>query len=816
MIPYALSFMSGIALYRFIPFFPFSLSILLLFICVLLFARYRERSRYVFLLILLCLFGFLSSFYSEGNIPGSTLPGKEVYMTGEVADVPELLGERWRFTVDSVGITGSPVPGKIRLYADNRFSGRNGTDEPPVSPGDRIGVHVILKEPLFLRNPGVYSFDYRQQGIIASGYIQEFRLIGEHRNVAAVIHRKRQHLGRVIDRSLSEESAALIKAIIPGLKAGVRTEMRDAFSETGLAHLLSISGTHFGLLAFLIFTIIRTVARWLPKTILSRMTLYYSPTQIAVVLTLPVLAVYAMISGFNTPTVRSLIMVSIYMTALYLGRKDQWLNSLSIAALMILLWRPMALFELSFMLSFLAVLSIGFTVERRKELIKQKKAELQAFRISPDKESSDRKIMDRITAAISITVAAVVGTAPVVAVVFKQLPLISPVSNLVVTPLVCFMVLPLGFLSTFTAVLLNLPFLPFSSLLDVLTHSLLQLIQILSRFPYSHLHIHTPSVLMITLFFTALAVIVKFKSAVKYVPLAIVLFVYAVSPYWNSKDMKVTVLDVGQGESSVVELPDNKVMVIDGGSDRMGMGRRVVAPFLWSKGVHEIDYLLSSHGHADHVGGLMYLLDEFKIGEVWTNGRSTHDATGFLKKLDDENIPHRRLSRGYVLDAEDYALYVLHPYDEFYAGSPRGAFSDENSSSLVIKVEAGSSSILFTGDIEEEAEHNIVHLHTWLQSDILKVPHHGGKTSSTIEFLNAVSPSVALVSAGRGNSFGHPHYATRKRYEDIGVEMFRTDRDGAVTVTMHDGQYEIKTYSDVTLKRVTSLKDEFRNLKLLI
>ena len=167
-------------------------------------------------------------------------------------------------------------------------------------------------------------------------------------------------------------------AIIPGLKTGISRDMRDAFSTTGLAHLLSISGTHFGLLAFMVFISIRTVIKYLPVRLLSKMTLYITPTRIAVVITLPVLVFYALISGASTPTVRSLIMIFIYMLALFLGRKGQWLNSLSIAALIILLWNPKALFELSFQLSFIAVFSIGYVLEKRAEDSGQN-AELQSL-----------------------------------------------------------------------------------------------------------------------------------------------------------------------------------------------------------------------------------------------------------------------------------------------------------------------------------------------------------------------------------------------------------------------------------------------------
>ena len=158
---------------------------------------------------------------------------------------------------------------------------------------------------------------------------------------------------------------------------------------------------------------------------------------------------------------------------------------------------------------------------------------------------------------------------------------------------------------------------------------------------------------------------------------------------------------------------------------------------------------------------------------------------------------------------------MFHPYDEFYADSPRGEFSSQNSASLVLKIESDDISVLFTGDIEEEAEENLVYLGKWLESDIIKVPHHGGRTSSSAEFLKWVSPQIAVVSAGRNNPFNHPHEETIERYKNAGVRFLRTDKDGAITITSKDSSYEVKTYWDSRLKRVNKWKDEINNLRLL-
>ncbi len=796
-------------------------------------------------IVLIFVSGFIYSYVRQETVPEIRLPDRDVFIEGTVIDVPESSKGKIRFTIDDINIEGEDIQGRARLFILlERFFEKGTSNYFVFNPGDRISAVARLWEPGVFHNPGVYSYDLKKDGIVATGYIKQMKTTGRGRGILEWMHKERQRLGRIIDNSLSSDNASLHKAILPGLKRGISQDMRDSFSSTGLAHLLSISGTHFGLLAFIIFKFIKTVIKFLPIRFLTRMTLYITPSQVAVILTLPVLILYALISGTSTPTIRSFIMIFIFMLALFLGRKGQWLNSLSIAAIIILLWRPDALFELSFILSFIAVLSIGYVLEKKTELENLNK-ELELEYITKTAELSGtgyklicrnfmQKSFDRIKTGLIITIAAVLGTAPIVALYFKQFPLISPITNLIVTPLVCFVILPLGFFTGFSALLFNMSSMPLNGLTDAITHFALNLIKSFSNIPYSNLHVPNPLFVIIVLYFLSLMFIIKSKVKWRFLPLVFVICFYLVSPYLSNDNFRITFLDVGQGDSSVVELPDGRVMLIDGGSDRFDAGRRIIAPYLWSKGIRKIDFMVLSHPHPDHYGGLIYIMDNFKIGEIWLNGRLVQSsavgidsyrktrswmlpgAGEFFQKMQEEKIPGKILRRGDVLEAEKYRIYVLHPYDEFYADSVRGETSSENSDSLVLKIDTGDFSALFTGDIGAEAEENLIHLGKWLKSDIIKVPHHGGRTSSSEEFLKAVNPEIAVVSAGKNNSFGHPHGETVERYNEAGIKLLRTDMDGAVTVTSTGSLYDIKTYWDSKFKKVNSLKDEIRNLRLLL
>lgn len=819
MINFALSFISGIAAFQFFPFFPVSIIVLSIAAVISLFLSRRSDRKSPVIFICAALFGFFYSFIRQDAIPEIKVPAEDIHIQGTIIDVPEVSGGKLRFTINEVVMEGQSVQGSVRLVIRPELYG-DVFNESMAGPGDRISAVARLRVPGTYRNPGVYSYDLKKEGIVATGYIKQMKIIGREDGLLTRISEIRQELGRVIDKSLNRGNASFHNAMITGLTGGISREMRDAFSSTGLAHILSISGTHFGLLAFIFFSITKSGIKRLPVNYLTRMTLYITPTQIAVGLTLPVLAMYALLSGLSTPTIRSFIMVFIYMLALLLGRKDQWLNSLSIAATLILLWNPEALFELSFILSFTAVLSLGYVLEKAAKSKEDRSGTIPPASLYQRGDSlivGDICILliDRTKTAAFMTIAAVLGTAPFVVLYFKQFPLISPVTNLIVTPLICFIVLPLGLISSFIALIFNMSSMPLNGFIDTLTNFTLRLINSFTNVPYANVHIHNPSFAIIAGYFLSLIVLVKSKWRYRFVPLIFFVSIYLVSPFLSENKLSAAFLDAGQGDSSVVELPDGKVMLVDGSTMEPDMGRMVIAPYLWSKGITRVDYMVMSHPHPDHYGGLVYVLDHFDVGEIWFNGMISDDAGVLFERAAQRKVPYKILKRGDVLEASRYMIYAFHPYDEFYAGSSAEEYTTRNSDSLVLKIESEDASLLFTGDIEHEAEEDILYLGSILKSDIIKVPHHGARTSSSEGFINAVAPEIAVISVGRGNSFGHPHKHTLERYEGARAKVFRTDVSGAVTITGHRRSYEIRTYEDSVFKKVETRQDEMRNLRLL-
>jgi competence protein ComEC len=317
-------------------------------------------------------------------------------------------------------------------------------------------------------------------------------------------------------------------------------------------------------------------------------------------------------------------------------------------------------------------------------------------------------------------------------------------------------------------------------------------VTLFASIPYASLWVAPPALHEIVLYYLLIFSTVNLGRArvYKYAAPACALLLIALPLAMDSKEpssvLRVTYLSVGQGDSAFVELPGGKTMLIDGGGTNnpdFDTGERVIAPFLRSKGIEKIDYMVLSHAQQDHMGGLLFIAKNMDVGEFWWNGEGSLGKLGTA--LDGNGIMKR------IVNSSTGKLMAGQARIEFF--NPLNGFElDANDNSLVLKISFGEKSFLFTGDIAEKAEKLLAS--SRLKADVMKAPHHGSKYSSTAEFLSMVKPSTVVISAGRLNSFGFPHREALERYDEAGSEVLRTDTMGAVIIETNGKSLQKKGY----------------------
>jgi competence protein ComEC len=316
--------------------------------------------------------------------------------------------------------------------------------------------------------------------------------------------------------------------------------------------------------------------------------------------------------------------------------------------------------------------------------------------------------------------------------------------------------------------------------------------------PYGSFFVSTPTVLEIVFFYLLLFLVVHLKrrKMVRYLFCGVCIVLALDLTFWNlkdlfQKDLRLTFIDVGQGDSILVEFPKGKRMLIDGGGlyeDRFDIGKNVLAPFLWKKKIRRIDTLVLTHPDPDHLKGLIFVASQFSIGQFWDNGFQTESEPYLqLKKtLEEKKIKIRSLNEETPPQAiNGVEISILNP-PVFYV--MQGKVRDLNNSSLVLRLQFKNVFVILTGDIGMEAEERMVRKGYSLKADILKIPHHGSSSSSSPLFLEKVRPSYAILSVGERNIGRLPHPEALKRYQQMGASLFRTDRQGAITVVT-DGEH---------------------------
>jgi len=539
-------------------------------------------------------------------------------------------------------------------------------------------------------------------------------------------------------------------------------------------HLLAISGLHIGLLALLSYAILNWLlgrSQWL--------LLHSHVPTLALVLSFPLLLFYAWIAGMNTPVLRALIMASLLLAAVLVRRQHTIIHLISAAALLILIVQPLALFTVSFQLSFAAIVAIALIAPQLSAL---------SF---PAKRTDNKKypnlLARRTLAAFLVSLAATAGTLPLLLYHFNRFSPIGPFMKLLMDPLLCFIALPSGLAAiSIAGVFPNVAaFLLHSGGLAL--HLAVALSKGASQLPLASIWTITPSPGEIfCYYFLGGCLLLTGKTRGQKILLlagaGTLIFHFTTDglPFlFPKKQAVISFLDVGQGTATLLELPDGANILIDGGgpnSTSFNVGRKIIAPFLWYKRIRRLTMLIITHPDSDHFNGLPFISRHFLPGVVYINGQAG-DANGYqelLKLLAEQQIPIHQARAGEILLNNDSGELTC-------LGMPGLATGNmaENDHSLVVRLHYGETSFLFPGDIEQPAEALLVRS-GHLKSDVLLAPHHGSKTSSSTDFIKAVSPQLIVVSAGRARKNRYPSPAHRAQWQQKNIKVLITWRDGTI------------------------------------
>ncbi len=766
------------------PAIPF-VTAALLFLAVLttlIFFRSRHTLAAVLVPLTVVASGWLLITVDDRTIPADDparfISGDTVSVSGTVSEIVGRSARSVRFQLDcssiapgapdSSGEASAPLAGRILVMLSGRAADGPGTDL--LTPGAQITVRGQLLGISPARNPGTVDWQahYRLAGIRARMSVRSAGQLGP--GVAAaegftgsfvnrfVIPVRRNLSGRLMSL-LPEREARFLNGLILGERNEVPSDLKSDFITVGVMHLLAISGQQVVLVALLIAALL-TVLR--------------VPEKPRFFILSCALAYYVLLTGSSPSVTRAGIMSIVVLGAGIAQRRPDILNALGVAAAGILLWDPKQLFDPGFLLSFSAVLAIVLLYP----LI------LLATPALTDRFAKVR-ILDLAWKGVAVSLAAGLGTAPIVAYYFGRVSLVGFVANILIVPLSS-VALVFGMLTVGASFVWGWLASVYAEGAAASAWLTFRLVDFFAGFPYASVDFRI-SLAVLCAFFAMVALLLVSVSRKSWKPILVgALVVCNVAVYWSvlsprdAGTMRITFLDVGQGDAAFVEFPGGKTMLIDAGPRTFSFdaGERTVIPFLRHRGVERIDYLIISHPHGDHLGGVPAILGAFPVGTVIEGGSSGQSSLyrRCIRIIDSLQLARRSLFAGDILAPElPVRAYVLGP-----EGGAGAESDDLNNRSVVLMLRYGRTSVLFPGDAEEASEESIVSRYgAFIDADILKAGHHGSKTSSTADFVGVVSPAWTVISAGEGNSFGHPSPVILGRLAGLGSLIHRTDLEGA-------------------------------------
>jgi len=756
------------------------LIILLLLSAAWIFFLYQKKLKPVFFLLLTatCLLG--TAIYTQNNSNYNNNPLKNF----PAADYVDLEGTIYKSS--SLGLEQDYIYLKVqnirhrdhltRVTGNLRIAVRSSQPLPELLVHDKVKVSARLITPREYNNfQSSYYADYLKNNQIHRLAFTKSPLLIEKLSSGQKISIRRifSHLRRKLqikieimfpaaDPTRLSPQGAILEALILGERDRMDESTNRVLQEAGLFHLFAISGAHIALMSFFLFLFFKFIR---------------IPERTSYLLLILCLIFYALLIEGRPSVLRATIMTLVFLFGKLLWKDVNLINSISMSAFILLLFNPFNLFSLGFQLTFAATLSIILFYP--KIILKLPRLPLH------------------ISEIFAITLCAQLGVLPLVISAFNRVALASLILNYLALPLVA-IILAGGYLMLLVSFIFMPAALFLSRMLDFFINLLLSTASTGGHFSFLSYRIPGPHSAVLVIFYLSLLFLlipqdrnwIKIGRLIFFLFFLLILLIY---PFSSSvKELRLTFIDVGQGDSILIEFPGTKKMLIDGGGSYTGtfdIGERVVSPFLWRKGIKKIDFLLLTHFHPDHSGGIPALANNFRVGEFWEGSKPVNNQNYQKFK---KSLPHKLIQKtiatGYSMSEAGVKIKVLHP-----AAANKDPSSVNNDQSLVIRLEYRTISILLTGDIEVRAENEILDSFPVVKSQVLKSPHHGSKSSSSANFLAAVSPEMIVISVGKNNIYQLPDQKVLERYYSRGALVYRTDHHGAVELNSDGKTISVRT-----------------------
>lgn len=701
-------------------------------------------------------------FFFADSLPQNDISKFEmqsVKIFGTVRDEPQkkifandLVQEKFVVEVESVQIKKEKISASGNIILN--FYHKPTEKISPVNIGDKISAGGTVKLITNFKNPGQIDNITRLKadGITARMSADKSGIEIENiegnfwikflRFVSAI----RQHYRESMENVMSKENSAAIFAMLFGGYKGINSEVLTEFQTTGIVHILSVSGSHMSLLAF--------VTAWLCSF------LKFSK-KITLALGFFVIGTYAILSGLLPQVIRSAIMGILIFVGTAFDFEKIAARILTLTALAMLIYQPLLIFDISFQLSFSATAGILY--------------------LSPKILEKIFKLPEFFSLPISVTLGAQLASFPITIFYFNQFSLSSILANIFVMPILEFVIVG-GLLAGIFAFLIPFAGKIFFAFESIIFGFATELNKIFADLPFSSIQV--PSLGLLGGFFYYVAIIFRKK-----IFLFLLIIFFAINFFQKNNEVEVNFIDVGQGDCAIVFTPNKKCLIFDTGGVRekiFDIGERVVVPYLKHENIFEVEKIFLTHVHEDHSGGAGAIIKKFPVGEIITAGekKSEYAAVFGIAEEKIKDLREGRQGEKFFIDGVEVEIIF----------APKVGTGNEISN--VYKISYGEINFLITGDLVKENEEQILSEKINVSSEILKVGHHGSATSSSEEFLRAVNPKCAVISVGYGNNFGHPREEVLERLKKIHTKIFRTDKDGLIKFKTDGKNLFVQTFND--------------------